>query len=342
MGRHTNELAVVEQAISAHRLCTAPMMDWSDRHCRYFFRQLTRRALVYSEMITCGALLHGDIERHLRFHPAEHPVALQLGGSDPAELAHCARLASEWGYDEINLNCGCPSERVLHGSFGACLMREPELVADCVTAMREASGLPITVKHRLGIDRDEDYAFAHRFVATVSAAGCATFVVHARNAVLKGLSPKENREVPPLRYAEVYRLKRDFPKLSIVLNGGMHDWSAIDSHLQYVDGAMLGRAAYHDSYLLAQVDHRAFGATTVAPAREQVVHAMHRYADEELHRGTQLRAIARHMLGLFHGHPGARVWRRQLSDAHALARNDPQMLIVALEAMQRSPATTTA
>jgi len=317
------------------------MMDWSDRHCRYFFRQLTRHALVYTEMITCGALLHGDIERHLRFHPEEHPVALQLGGSDPTELAHCARLAGDWGYDEINLNCGCPSERVLHGSFGACLMGEPQLVADCVTAMREASGLPITVKHRLGIDRDEDYAFAHRFVATVSAAGCSTFIVHARNAVLKGLSPKENREVPPLRYAEVYRLKREFPALSIVLNGGVHDWGAIESHLRYVDGTMLGRAAYHDSYLLAQADHRAFGATIVAPSREQVVHAMHRYATEELQRGTQLRAIARHMLGLFHGHPGARAWRRLLSDAHALARNDPGMLTIALESMQRSPATAT-
>jgi tRNA-dihydrouridine synthase A len=216
-------------------------------------------------------------------------------------------------------------------------MREPELVADCVTAMREASGLPITVKHRLGIDRDDDYAFAHRFVATVSTAGCATFIVHARNAVLKGLSPKENREVPPLRYAEVYRLKREFPELSIVVNGGIHDWSAIDAHLRHVDGAMLGRAAYHDSYLLAQADHRAFAAASVAPSREQIVHAMYRYAGEELQRGTQLRAIARHMLGLFHGHPGARTWRRLLSDAHALARNDPEMLTVALEAMRRSP-----
>ena len=337
MGQITNELAIAGQAMSAHRLCTAPMMDWSDRHCRYFFRQLTRHALLYTEMITCGALLHGDIERHLRFHRAEHPVALQLGGSDPAELARCAGLAAEWGYDEINLNCGCPSERVLHGSFGACLMREPELVADCVRAMREASALPITVKHRLGIDRVEDYAFAHRFVATVSAAGCTTFIVHARNAVLKGLSPKENREVPPLRYAEVYRLKREFPELSIVLNGGVHDWQAIDSHLQYVDGAMLGRAAYHDSYLLAQADHRAFGASSPVPSREQVVHAMRRYAAEELQRGTQLRAIVRHMLGLFHGHSGARAWRRLLSDAHALARYDPELLTVALEAMQRSP-----
>jgi tRNA-dihydrouridine synthase A len=250
--------------------------------------------------------LHGDIERHLRFDRAEHPVALQLGGSDPAELAHCARLGSEWGYDEINLNCGCPSERVLHGSFGACLMREPELVAECVRAMRAASSAPISVKHRLGIDRVEDYDFVRRFVEIVAAAGCSIFIVHARNAVLRGLSPKENREVPPLRYEEVYRLKREFPELTIVINGGLQDWATVDSHLQQVDGAMLGRAAYHDSYLLAQTDCRAFGAGEAMPSREDVVEAMYRYACAETGRGTMLRAIARHMLGLFHGHPGAR------------------------------------
>jgi tRNA-dihydrouridine synthase A len=332
----------VERAISTHRLCTAPMMDWSDRHCRYFFRQLSRHARVYTEMITCGALLHGGVERHLRFHPAEHPVALQLGGSDPGELAHCAQLGSEWGYDEINLNCGCPSERVIHGSFGACLMNEPKLVADCVTAMRKASAAPISVKHRLGIDRIEDYDFLRRFVEALAAAGCTVLIVHARNAVLKGLSPKENREVPRLRYADVYRLKREFPELTIVINGGLQDWTAVDSHLAQVDGAMLGRAAYHDSYLLAQADRRAFGSSDAVPSREQVVHAMCRYASEEVARGTQLRAIARHMLGLFHGHPGARLWRRLLSDAALLARNDPQMLISALDAVQRSPAAAPA
>jgi len=312
MGQITNELAIAGQAMSAHRLCTAPMMDWSDRHCRYFFRQLTRHALLYTEMITCGALLHGDIERHLRFHRAEHPVALQLGGSDPAELARCAGLAAEWGYDEINLNCGCPSERVLHGSFGACLMREPELVADCVRAMREASALPITVKHRLGIDRVEDYAFAHRFVATVSAAGCTTFIVHARNAVLKGLSPKENREVPPLRYAEVYRLKREFPELSIVLNGGVHDWQAIDSHLQYVDGAMLGRAAYHDPYLLHRLDVAWFGGAL--RTRGELLRALRPYVEAELARGVYLKHITRHLLGLFSGERGGRAFRQVLSE----------------------------
>jgi len=328
--------------LPSHRLCTAPMMDWTDRHCRYFFRQLTRYAVVYTEMITCGALLHGDVERHLRFDRAEHPIALQLGGSDPDELARCSRLGSEWGYDEINLNCGCPSERVMHGSFGACLMNEPELVANCVHAMREAAGVPISVKHRLGIDRIEDYDFVRRFVEIVAAAGCSIFIVHARNAVLKGLSPRQNREVPPLRYAQVYRLKREFPELTIVINGGVQDWAAVDSNLGQVDGVMLGRAAYHDAYLLAQADHRAFGGSDITPTREQVVHAMHQYACEQIGRGTALRAIVRHMLGLFHGHAGARLWRRLLSDAALLARNDPELLLSALESVQRAPAAAAA
>lgn len=313
------------------------MMDWSDRHCRFFFRQLSRRALMYTEMVTTGALLHGDVERHLRFSPQEHPVALQLGGSEPRELAHCVRLAAEFGYDEVNLNCGCPSERVQHGSFGACLMSEPELVAECVAAMREASPLPVTVKHRLGIDRIEDYAFAQRFVECVARAGCTMFIVHARNAILKGLSPKENREVPPLRYAEVYRLKRDFPDLTIVLNGGVQDWAAVESHLLQVDGVMLGRAAYHDSFILSQADRRAFAEDRPAPTRAQAVQAMHAYACEEVGRGTPLRAIARHMLGLYHGHRGARTWRRLLSDAPALSRNDPGLLLRALETVEQAP-----
>lgn len=294
--------------------------------------------MVYTEMITCGALLHGDVPRHLCFHPAEHPVALQLGGSDPDELARCAQLGREWGYDEINLNCGCPSERVRHGSFGACLMSEPELVANCVRTMRQACGAPVSVKHRLGIDRVEDYDFVRRFVEAVAEAGCRTFLVHARNAVLKGLSPKENRQVPPLRYAEVYRLKREFPELTVVINGGVEDWAAIDAHRQYVDGVMLGRAAYHDSYLLAHADGRAFQSSEAAPSREQVVHAMYEYAREEVSQGTSLRAIVRHMLGLFHGHAGARFWRRLLSNAELLARNDPQLLLSALEAIYRARA----
>jgi tRNA-dihydrouridine synthase A len=307
------------------------MMDWSDRHCRYFFRQLSRRALVYTEMITAGALIHGDVVRHLRFHSEEHPIALQLGGSDPAELAHCARLGEGWGYDEINLNCGCPSERVQHGAFGACLMAEPEVVADCVKAMRDAVGIPVTVKHRLGIDRIDDYDFARRFVDVLAAAGCRTFIVHARNAVLKGLSPKDNREVPPLRYAEVHRLKREFPELTIVINGGIASWPQIEQHLTHVDGVMLGRTAYHDPYLLAQADRR-FRGDASSPTRIQVVHAMYDYAREEAQRGTSLRAIARHMLGLFHGQPRARLWRQMLCDASRLTRNDAGLLIEALEA----------
>jgi|SRR5215471_5014304 len=315
----------------AHRLCTAPMMDWSDRNCRYFFRLLAPSASVYTEMVTTGALIHGNVERHLRFDPAEHPIALQLGGSDPGELAHCAGLGERWGYDEINLNCGCPSERVQRGAFGACLMAEPQLVAECVSAMRDAVSIPVTVKHRLGIDRVEDYDFVFRFVDALARAGCGTFIVHARNAILKGLSPKDNREVPPLRYAEVYRLKQAFPQLSIVINGGITRWGEIDQHLAHVDGVMLGRAAYNDPYLLAQVE-RHLGSESPRPTRAQIVHAMYLYARQETARGTPLRAIARHMLGLFHGEPRARLWRQRLCDAAALSRNDPNLLLQSLEA----------
>jgi tRNA-dihydrouridine synthase A len=314
----------------AGRLCTAPMMDWSDRHCRYFFRLLAPSARVYTEMVTTGALIHGNVERHLRFHPAEHPIALQLGGSDPVELAHCARLGERWGYDEINLNCGCPSERVQRGAFGACLMAEPQLVAECVSAMRDSVNIPVTVKHRLGIDRVEDYDFVFRFVDALARAGCGTFIVHARNAVLKGLSPKDNREIPALRYAEVYRLKQAFPHLTIVINGGIRGWSEIEQHLTHVDGVMLGRAAYNDPYLLIQVE-RGLGGKSPQPTRAQIVHAMYQYARDETPRGTPLRGIVRHMLGLFHGEPRARLWRQRLCDAEALSRNDPELLLRSLD-----------
>jgi tRNA-dihydrouridine synthase A len=312
----------------SHRLCTAPMMDWSDRHCRFFFRQLSARAVVYTEMITTGALLHGDVPRHLDFDPREHPVALQLGGSEPDDLATCARLGARWGYDEINLNCGCPSERVQRGAFGACLMAEPELVADCMKAMQDAVSIPVTVKHRLGIDRVEDYDFVRRFVATVARrAGCRTFVVHARNAVLKGLSPKDNRAKPRLRYDEAHRLRREFPDLEIVVNGGIATPDEVAAQLAHVDGVMLGRAAYHDSYCLATIDAQVFGG--VAATRAEVVERMHAYATVQVARGTPLRAIARHMLGLYQGRPGARAWRRMLSDAAALTRNDPDLFLAA-------------
>jgi tRNA-dihydrouridine synthase A len=297
-----------------HRVCVAPMMDVTDRHCRYFLRQVSSTAFLYTEMITTGALIHGDVERHLAFSKEEHPVALQLGGSEPEELAHCARLGEQYGYDEINLNIGCPSERVQRGAFGACLMREPELVAQCVRAMR--GKIPVTVKHRTGVDSTEDYEFLRHFVATVADAGCKTFIVHARNAILKGLSPKENREIPPLKYQYVYRLKQDFPDLEIVLNGGIT--SLRGQHA--VDGVMIGRAAVNDPWLLHDV-----GRT-----RAQVVQAMFEYAK----RQESLRHVTRPMLGLFHGMPRARLWRRMLSDAAELKKNRPELLLEALEAIE--------
>jgi tRNA-dihydrouridine synthase A len=312
--------------MSMHRVCVAPMMDWTDRHCRYFLRQVSARVFLYTEMITTGALLHGDLERHLAFSAEEHPVAAQLGGSEPEDLAHCARLVEQFGYDEVNLNCGCPSERVQKGAFGACLMAEPELVAECVSAMRESVSIPVTIKHRTGVDRIEDYGFLARFVDVVSRAGCSTFIVHARNAVLKGLSPKENREIPPLKHHYVYRLKQDFPHLEIVVNGGITAWDQINAHLAHVDGVMLGRAAYHDSWILADP-----GKT-----RAEVVHAMAEYASGL----PSLRYVARPMLGLYHGHPRARQWRRMLSDPARLSLNDPRLLLDALDAVESASKET--
>jgi tRNA-dihydrouridine synthase A len=306
--------------MSAHRLCVAPMMDWTDRHFRYFLRQVSSRARLYTEMITTGALIHGDVERHLAFSKEEHPVAVQLGGSDPNELKVCSKIAEQYGYDEINLNIGCPSERVQKGAFGACLMAEPHLVASCIEAMRAEVNLPVTVKHRTGIDSVEAYDFVRDFVAVVSKAGCRTFIVHARNAVLKGLSPKENREVPPLKYDYVYRLKAEFPELEIVINGGINSWADITNHLAYVDGAMLGRAAYHNPWLLADP-----GKT-----RPQVVRAMYEYAKSV----DSVRHVTRHMLGLYHGHRKARLWRRLLSDSERLKPNRPELLLEALEIVE--------
>src|SRR5437588_8228203 len=297
------------------------MMEWSDRYYRYFMRQIAARARVYTEMITTGALIHGDVERHLAFSPEEHPLALQLGGSEPEDLVRGARLGERYGYDEINLNIGCPSERVQRGASGACLMAEPSLVSECVRAIREAVDRPVTVKHRVGIDQVEDYGFVRDFVGTVSQAGCRTFIVHARNAVLKGLSPKENREVPPLKYDYVYRLKRDFPQLEIVINGGITTRAQIDSELAKVDGVMLGRAAYHDPWLLADP-----GKT-----RSDVVSAMVGYCRH--HQEVPLRSIARHMLGLYHGAPRARLWRRMLSGANRLKENRAALLPDALAAV---------
>ena len=314
------------------------MMDWTDRHCRYFHRTLSRRARLYTEMVTTGALLHSDVARHLDFDPAEHPVALQLGGSEPDELAQCARLGARWGYDEINLNCGCPSERVQRGSFGACLMAEPALVADCIKAMRDAVSIPVTVKHRIGIDREESYSLVRDFVGALADAGCHVFIVHARNAWLKGLSPRQNREVPPLRYETVHRLKRDFPGATIVINGGLRSLAEVRTQLALVDGAMLGRAAYHDAYLLAQADALLFDATAPAPARDDIVRIMSAYLARAVAQGTQPRAIVGHMLGLYQGQRGARNWRRMLSDPAFLAREGGNALAAAAAAFNtRAP-----
>ncbi|HLF96954.1 MAG TPA: tRNA dihydrouridine(20/20a) synthase DusA [Methylococcaceae bacterium] len=298
---------------SAHRLCIAPMLDWTDRHCRYFLRLLSRHAWLYSEMVTTGALLRGDAKRWLEFSAQEKPLALQLGGSEPDDLARCARLGEDYGYDEINLNVGCPSPRVKQGRFGACLMHEPELVADCVAAMRAAAQVPVTVKCRIGVDDQDSYEHLHSFVATVTAAGCRTFVVHARKAWLNGLSPEENRSVPPLRYDVAARVKADFPGLEIVLNGGIVSLDGAEEQIQAFDGVMIGRAAYQDPYLLAQADRRLFGDGHAVPSREEVVLALLPYIRREMEKGTRLHAVTRHILGLFHSRPGGRAWRRYLS-----------------------------
>jgi tRNA-dihydrouridine synthase A len=297
-----------------HRFCIAPMMDWSDHHCRFFWRLLTREALLYTEMVTTGALIHGDRERFLHFNPQEHPVALQLGGSDPDDLARCAAWAEHWGYDEVNLNCGCPSDRVQSGLFGACLMAKPGLVASGVKAMIEACGIPVTVKHRIGIDDMESYAAMRGFVEVVANAGCRTFIVHARKAWLQGLSPKQNREIPPLHYDWVYRLKQELPELEIVINGGIDSIAACSGHLQHVDGVMIGREAYQNPYMLTEVDTTLFDRQTPVPSRQAVVQALLPYIEEKLAGGAQLNHVTRHILGLFQGVPGARKFRRHLSE----------------------------
>ncbi|NBB17630.1 tRNA dihydrouridine(20/20a) synthase DusA [Caulobacter sp. SLTY] len=297
----------------AHRFSVAPMMDWTDRHCRALHRVLSGRALLYTEMVTTGAVLHGDREKLLGYDPAEHPVALQLGGSDPDDLAASARIGADLGYDEINLNVGCPSDRVQSGRFGACLMREPELVADCMAAMKAAVDVPVTVKCRIGVDDQEPTESLFRLVDLSSAAGVTTFIVHARKAWLKGLSPKENRDIPPLDYPLVYRLKRERPDLTIVINGGVASLEEAEAHLEQVDGVMMGRAAYHEAGLLGEVDRRLFGEAVGDVSPFAAVERYRPYLLARLAEGVHLPAMARHMLGLFHGRPGARAWRRILT-----------------------------
>ena len=312
----------------ARRLSIAPMLDWTDRHCRYFHRLLSKNVLLYTEMVNVNAIIRGDAHRHLDFDASEHPLVLQLGGSEPDLLARCTKIAHQWGYDEVNLNCGCPSERVQSGSFGACLMHEPQLVADCLKAMRDAAPIEVSVKHRIGLDKHEDYGFVRDFVGAVAQSGVKVFIVHARNAWLKGLSPKENREIPPLRYDIVHRLKQDFPDLHISLNGGVQDFATIQEQLHHVDGVMVGRWFYHEPYALAQADQRIFGEPERPMIeREAVIEQLVRYAETQIKLGVPLRAMTRHWLNLYHGVPGARRWRHQLSDAKWLNQNDARLLL---------------
>ncbi|MGR5338084.1 tRNA dihydrouridine(20/20a) synthase DusA [Vibrio gigantis] len=299
---------------AANRLSVAPMLDWTDRHCRYFHRLLSQQTLLYTEMVTTGAILHGKGD-FLEYSEQEHPLALQLGGSNPVDLAACAKLAGERGYDEVNLNVGCPSDRVQNGRFGACLMAEPELVADCVSAMKEVTDIPITVKTRIGIDDQDSYEFLTKFISTVSEkGGCEQFTIHARKAWLSGLSPKENREIPPLDYDRAYQIKKDFSDLVIAVNGGITTLEQTKEHLQHLDGVMIGREAYHSPFILAEVDQQIFGLDTPIKKRSQVVEEMYPYIERELSNGASLGHISRHMLGLFQSMPGARQWRRYISE----------------------------
>jgi len=301
------------------------MIDVTDRHCRFFHRLLAPRARLYTEMITTNALVHGNVQRHLDFDTSEHPVALQLGGSEPEALAHAARLGEQWGYDEINLNCGCPSERVQKGAFGACLMAEPALVADGMKAMQDAVSIPVTVKHRLGLDYDDQYSFVRDFVGAIYDTGCRVFIVHARNAVLKGLSPKDNRDIPPLRYGAVHQLKADFPDATIVINGGLTGAQDSMAALEGLDGVMLGRAAWHTPRVLSDISIRLWPQVRLA-SNAQVVDIMTDYARQQMAQGVPLRMLMRPLLGLVHGQAGARRWRRMLSDPARLAPNDVGLL----------------
>ncbi len=313
-----------------NRFCIAPMMDWTDRHCRYFHRLMTRRALLYTEMVTADAVIRGDRTRLLGFSPEENPVALQLGGSDPAKLAEAASIGESYGYGEINLNIGCPSDRVQEGRFGACLMAEPELVAACVDAMRARVAVPVTVKCRIGIDdQDEEIDFQH-FIESVAAAGCSTFIVHARKAWLKGLSPKENREVPPLDYGRVYRLKTVWPDLTIILNGGIETLDACDAHLAHVDGVMLGRAAYHEPFVLSGVDQRFFDTHDRSRTRAEALRELVPYIERHIAGGGRLINVTRHILGLYHGVPRGRLFRRHLSEAAVRAGAGADVVLAAL------------
>ena len=321
----------------AHRLSIAPMMDRTDRHFRFVMRQISRRTLLYTEMVTTGALLHGDAARFLAYHADEHPLALQLGGDDPEALATCAKMAEDAGYDEVNLNVGCPSDRVQKGAFGAILMKTPEKVADAVYAMKKVVSIPVTVKHRIGVDELDRYEDMRNFVDVVEPSGSARFTVHARKAWLKGLSPKQNRNVPPLRYEEVYRLKQELPHLSIEINGGIRTLDETLAHLEHVDAVMIGRAAVDDPWLFAEADRRIYGETTELPTRESILPAIARYAAEHVQQGGKLVHVYRHLLQLYRGEKGAKIWRRVLTEACQAAEPDPDVVFSVL----RGPAAPT-
>jgi len=314
-------------------LSVAPMMDWTDRHCRYFHRLLAPSALLYTEMVTTGAIIHGDVDRFLAYNPEEHPLALQLGGSDPKDLAACARNAEQRGFDEINLNVGCPSDRVQRGSFGACLMLEPDLVKDCMSAMLEAVDIQVTIKTRLGVDDHYSYQFMSDFVGSVAESGCSVFIMHARKAILAGLSPKQNRDVPPLHHDWVYRLKQASPRLEIVINGGIDSLETAKTHLPHVDGVMLGRAAYQSPWVLAECQQQLFKRSAFK-RREDIIEPMSLYLERQVSQGTAVKHISRHLLGLFQGLPGARAWRRYLSENAFKDDNNTQLLVQALAAMK--------
>ncbi len=308
------------------KFSVAPMLDWTDRHERFFLRLISQHALLYTEMVTTGALIYGDRARYLAFNHEEHPVALQLGGSSPHDLAECAKMAEDYGYDEINLNVGCPSNRVQSGMFGACLMAQPELVSECVSAMLSVTRLPITVKHRIGIDKNESIEELFSFVSSVAKSGCNTFIVHARKAWLDGLSPKENRSIPPLRYDVVHQLKQAMPHLEIIINGGISDLDVAAEQLQYMDGIMMGREVYHNPYILAEVDRRFYESKNQVPSRYDIIETMYPYIETELSKGMRLQSITRHILGLFNGLPGAKKWRRYISENAPLAGANIQVI----------------
>lgn len=318
----------------SHRFCIAPMMDWTDRHCRYFHRLLSRHARLYTEMITAAAIIHGKRDMLLAYAPAEHPVALQLGGADPARLAEAARIGADYGYDEINLNVGCPSDRVQGGRFGACLMADPILVGDCVAAMAAAVDLPVTVKCRIGIDDQDSEADLERFITTVATAGCSIFIVHARKAWLQGLSPRQNREIPPLDYGRVWRLKAAHPELTIIINGGVGDLDTGADQLRHVDGVMIGRAAYETPYLLADVDSRMFGEARLAPTRAEIVEQLLPYIGAHISHGGRLNNVTRHILGLYHGRPHGRFFRRHLAQHGCKSDVDENVLREALSLVE--------